>query len=208
VDETLHYNLNWPGGVALGEAQMEARRAGKGWNFRLTLQGAIPGFAIEDRYTSQTNAALCTELLEKDSLHGKRRASETTKFDSAAGKATRTTTIESGPEPGSSQFAVPGCVHDALGYIYSLRRLLARSGKPTEETVYFGAAYRLRLTPVGAETLTLDAGTFTVDRFRARLKGPASEASFDLYFAREPARRLVLARLPLAMGAFTMELVR
>jgi hypothetical protein len=46
------------------------------------------------------------------------------------------------------------------------------------------------------------------DRMVANLKGPASEHTFEMYFARDAARTPVLVKLPLAMGSFSMELVR
>jgi hypothetical protein len=46
------------------------------------------------------------------------------------------------------------------------------------------------------------------DRFSARVKGPASEHSIEIYFARDPARTPVLVRVPFPLGIFSMELVR
>lgn len=45
-----------------------------------------------------------------------------------------------------------------------------------------------------------------VDRMTATLKGPSANVSFEVYFAQDRARRPVLIRVPLPLGAFSMEL--
>jgi hypothetical protein len=41
----------------------------------------------------------------------------------------------------------------------------------------------------------------------AKLKGPASETSFEMFFSDDAAKRLLMVRVPLAIGSFSMELV-
>jgi hypothetical protein len=40
------------------------------------------------------------------------------------------------------------------------------------------------------------------------VKGPKSDFSFEVFFARDPARTPMQIRIPLALGTFTAELVR
>jgi hypothetical protein len=47
-----------------------------------------------------------------------------------------------------------------------------------------------------------------VEHLVAALKGPASEKTFDVYFARDPGRTPVRAKIPTPLGTFTVELVR
>ena len=42
----------------------------------------------------------------------------------------------------------------------------------------------------------------------ATIKGPASEMTADLFFAKDADRTPLLVQVPLAMGKFSMELVR
>ena len=42
----------------------------------------------------------------------------------------------------------------------------------------------------------------------ATVKGPSSEISFEVFFLKDQARTPALVRVPLALGKFTMELVR
>jgi hypothetical protein len=46
------------------------------------------------------------------------------------------------------------------------------------------------------------------DRVVATLKGPASAISFEMFFARDPARTPLLIRVPLSLGMFSLELAR
>jgi hypothetical protein len=45
------------------------------------------------------------------------------------------------------------------------------------------------------------------DKIQASIKGPASDFSVDLFFARDAGRTPVMARIPLPLGAFTVELM-
>jgi hypothetical protein len=46
------------------------------------------------------------------------------------------------------------------------------------------------------------------DKVTCTVKGPNSEVKFDMYFARDPARTPLVIKAPLAMGTFSMELIR
>jgi len=59
--ETLHYSIEWPSGLSLGEASLRSDRTGEGtaatpgWDFELNLDASVPGFAIRDQYHSTAN---------------------------------------------------------------------------------------------------------------------------------------------------------
>ena len=203
--EVLRYNVNWPSGLSLGETQFTARRvSGLSWNFEMTLDAALPGFPIEDRYRAQASSSLCSERLEKNSRHGKRASQEDITFDSSTGKVTRRTV----PKGGSSDFDVAPCARDALTFLYFVRQELAAGRIPGPQTVVFGAPYQIRFDFGGVKPVDVGGARQDADRLVAHLKGPNSELTFDLYFARDAARTLLLARVPLPVGAFTMELSR
>lgn len=199
--EVLRYTANWPSGLSLGEAQLSARQTPSGeWNFELALEASIPGFSVEDRFRSQATGALCSEALEKQIQHGKKKAQEQTLFDRAAGKAKRKTL----PGGGTTELATGACGRDALTLLFQIRRDLAAGRLPQSGTVYFGAAYQLTFTHGGAQKVQgQDA-----DRLVVTAKGPASENKFELWFARDAARTFLQAKVPLAIGAFSLEIVR
>ena len=46
------------------------------------------------------------------------------------------------------------------------------------------------------------------DKIVCHIKGPASDIQFDAYFDRDPARTPLSIRVPLAVGKFSLEIVR
>jgi len=207
TEETLTYNVNWPSGLSLGEAQLKAARAagpqgaGEGWDLQLSLDAAIPGFTVTDRYRSSATTELCSIEFDKKIAHGKKTASEQTKFDQEAGSATRETS-----GGGSSQLRTTPCARDALAFLYYLRRELSQGRLPPPQTVYFGGPYQLRLEFSGRQRLTVGDQQVEADRITASLKGAASETTFEMFFAQDRARRPLLIRVPMPLGTFSMEL--
>ena len=207
--EKLIYSVNWPSGLSLGEAQIESRRtvAGEGssagWRFEFRLEAAIPGFAATDQIRSQADGDFCSIEFEKDSVHGKRKAREKISFDPAKGMATRQTI-----GGGSSQIASGACGRDALAYLYHVRRELAQGRLAGAEPVFFGAAYQMSIQYGGAQRVRTGDTLVDADLLNFTGKGPASTFSFEVLFARDGVRTPLLVKVPLAMGVFTMELVR
>lgn len=209
-EEVLNYTVNWPSGLSLGEGQMTTRRlrppdgAGERLEFTFKLEAAVPGFHVKDEYQSAATPAYCSLQLLKNATHGKKRVHEKTTFDLVRGLAERTT-LGGG---GRSEFAIQPCVKDGLTFLHFVRRELGQGRLPPAQTVYFGAPYQIRIRYLGTLRVR-DAETDTeADRLSVSVKGPASENTFEILFAREEARTPVLVRVPLAMGSFSMELVR
>ncbi|MCX6592637.1 MAG: DUF3108 domain-containing protein [Acidobacteria bacterium] len=73
-------------------------------------------------------------------------------------------------------------------------------------TILFGAPYQISVQFSGTEEVRVNDQRIPTDRLEARLKGPASQSKFELFFARDAARRLVKVRVPLPLGSFSMEL--
>jgi hypothetical protein len=96
-NESLRYNINYPSGLSLGDATMTASKGASGWNFEVTLDAGVPGFAIRDKYRSSTEGDLCSTQLERETSHGSKKTREKTAFDQKKGTARRTTTL---PENG------------------------------------------------------------------------------------------------------------
>lgn len=202
--ETLRYSVNWPSGLGIGEAAIEASRSGDRWSFAFSLDASIPGFAASDSYQSLSSSDFCSLELDKQFTHGKRKGSERTTFDVEAHKATRET-LGGG---GKSDFSVTSCPRDALAFLYYLRRELADGRVPAAQDVCFGAVYRVRVSFTGKQTIRLNDQPVESDRVLASIKGPASESSVELFFARDAARTPLMFRLPLKTGTFSLELVR
>ncbi len=207
-DEALRFNVNWPSGLSLGEVQMNSRRlaAEKGpgqWEFEFVLDAALPGFAVQDRYRAIAGAQLCSLELEKQSSRGKRRSMETSTFNTETGVVTRVTL-----GGGRSEIPLPPCSKDGVTFLYYLRQQLRQGRVPPAQTVLLGASYQVRVQYGGTQSVRIGDASVEADKLVATVKGPASAVTFELFFAKDAARTPVLARVPLSMGTFSMELVR
>jgi hypothetical protein len=209
--ESLRYAINWPSGLSLGEATLRSDRTGDGpdkarqpWSFELNLDASVPGFAVRDDYRSRATSDLCTLELNKDYAHGKRKGQERLTFDQQKNTVTRET-LNGG---GKSELSVSPCAREALTFLQFARRELAQGRLAPQQAIVFGGLYQVRFEYTGTQSIALNERRVDADRVVATLKGPSSNLTLELFFARDAARTPVFARIPLPLGAFTVELVR
>jgi hypothetical protein len=205
-DESLHYNVNWPSGLSLGEATFTAHHKAGAWDLAMTLDAGVPGFAVTDKIRSSATDDLCSLELERDIGHGARKKRETTAFDQKKGEATRTTVFPLGG--GTSTLSFAGCPRDAMAFLYFARRELGQGRVAPPQQVFFGSAYSVRMDYTGAQTITVSDKPSVTDHLVVNVKGPKSSFSLEVFFARDAARTPLLIRVPLSEGTFSMELVR
>jgi hypothetical protein len=205
-DETLHYNVNWPSGLSLGEAVFTAHHKAGEWDLAMTLDAGIPGFAVADKIRSSVTDELCSLELERVISHGGKNTIEKTTFDQNKGEATRTTVFPAGG--GTSTFSIPSSPRDAMAFLYFARRELGQGRVAPAQQVFFGAAYSVHMDYTGAQTITVSDQPAVTDHLVVHVKGPKSDFSFEMFFARDAARTPLLIRVPLSVGTFSMELVR
>lgn len=208
-NEELRYAINWPSGLSLGEATLHGTRlkptpkSGERYDFEFSIDAGIPGFSVADRYRSEASKDFCSIEFDKNVVHGKKKADEKTTFDPEKATATRET-----KDGGKSDLTTPACARDALDFLYFLRRELAQGRLPPRQQVYFGAPYELRLEFAGTQTIKLGDKPVEADRLNASLKGPQSDVGFEVYFLKDAPRTLAMVRVPLAIGTFSMELMK
>jgi len=209
--ETLHYVINWPSGLSLGEATLESgelhEQIGKAevdsWHFSFDLDASVPGFAIRDRYQSKAvGPDLCSTELTKTIQRGSRKSEETDTFDQKAHSVTRQTKAPGG----KSDYSVQDCARDAVTFLQFARKELAGGRLAPQQPVVLGGAYNIRLEFSGTETVKSNGKPVQADRIQATIKGPASEITVQVLFAKDAARTPVLARIPLSLSTFTAEL--
>ena len=204
-DETLNYSVNFPSGISMGEAHTVAKHdAVHGWTFNFSLDASMPGFAILDRFNAFAGPDLCSLRFERSFQHGAKKAKEVTYFDHGRSVAVRST-LEGG---GLSEIPVGLCPHDALSYLYFLRRELGQGRMPPNDTILVGSAYRLSMVYVGEKKLVRYQKQVSTDQVNCTVKGPASEVHLEILFARDPARTPLIVRCPFTLGTFSLELVR
>jgi hypothetical protein len=209
LNEHLHYSINWPSGLSLGESSLRGSRSKASektsgrLNMEFDLDAALPGFPISDKYRSSASEDFCSVEFDKNIVHGKKKAEEKIAFDSEAQTATRQTT-----GGGKSEVKTSSCGKDALTYLYFVRRELSQGRLPPTQTVIFGAAYQIRLEFKGTQMIKLADNPVEADRLTAFVKGPSSDFSFEVFFLKDAARTPALVRVPFSLGTFSMELIR
>jgi hypothetical protein len=204
--ETLHYSINWPSGLSLGEATLRSDHGAKGWEFDLNLDAGVPGFAIRDQYHSTANLDSCSLQLDKTTSRGGRKNEERVTFDPNGTTATREV-VKGDRTGGKADLSVPTCARDALALLQFVRKELAQGRQPPSQPAILGAAYQVRLEYLGTTTVHLGEQQVEADRFRTSVKGPASDFTVELYFAHDALRTPVMMKIPLSLATFTVELI-
>ena len=210
--ETLHYSINWPSGLSLGEATLRSDRTAEGtasapgWDFDLNLDAGVPGFAIRDQYHSTANLDFCSWQLEKKIARGARNSEERVTFDPSKNVATRET-VRDGRTVGTTQISVPICAHDALTLLQFVRKELEQGRLPSAQPAILGAAYQVHLEYLGTTAIRLGNVQMDADRFRTSIKGPASDFTLELFFERDAVRTPVMMKIPLSLATFSVELI-
>jgi hypothetical protein len=195
--------------LSLGEAELSSSTSkssttdGTRLELQFNLDAGIPGFSVSDRYRAAANADYCASEFQRTSSHGSKKADETTTFDGHDGKATRSTS-----GGGKTEMDTSSCAKDALTFLYFTRRELGQGRIPPPQTVYFGSPYEIRLEFGGTQKIQVADKPVDADRFNATARGPSSEINFEIFFLHDAARTPALVRVPLALGTFSMELVR
>ena len=208
-NEQLRYNINWPSGLSLGEAQLHASmskptpEASGALHLEFTVDAGIPGYSVSDQYRSEASPEFCSSEFQRRARHGSKKIDEKTTYDQHAGTASRETS-----DGGKSELKTSSCAKDALAFLYYVRRELSQGRMPPQQTVFFGAPFDIRLEFMGTQRIPLGEAQVEADRVNATVKGPSSEISFEVFFLKDKGRTPVLVRVPLALGMFSMELVR
>lgn len=208
-NENLNYTINWPSGLSLGESHLQSSHgkatadAPDRLQLSFNIEASIPGFQIIDQYHATATDDFCSVEFQKQLRHGSKKAEEKTTFDQHAGTASRET-----KGGGKTELKISTCSKDALTYLYYVRHELSQGRLPAPQTVYFGAPYQIRVEFAGTQNIRVGDANVEADRLSASVKGPSSEINFEIYFLKDSARTPALVRVPLPLGAFTMELVK
>jgi hypothetical protein len=205
-DETLRYKVLWPSRVSLGDAMFSAHHTQSGWNFEVTLDAGVPGFAVKDEYRSTATEELCSQELDRSFSHGPKKTREKTTFDQRNRTAKRVTVLP--PDGGKSDIDIPSCARDALAFVYFARREMGQGRVAPPQTVFFGAGYSVQLQYTGEMTVNVADKPAVTDHVVASIKGPSSSVTAEIFFARDAARTPLLIKVPLSLGTLSVELVR
>ena len=100
---------------------------------------------------------------------------------------------------GKTEIDIPSCARDALAFVYFARREMGQGRVAPAQKVFFGGAYSAQLQYTGEMTVQL-GGEVRGHRSRAWLsvKGPQSDFSVEVFFARDAARTPLVIKVPLS----------
>lgn len=206
-NESLDYVIQWPSGISLGEAHWKATNTGTAanpaWEFSMDFAADIPAFPLSDTYHSAAAGNYCTLRLGREIQHGSRKSSETTEIDTQTKSATRKTA-----GGGESTFDVPDCVRDALTFLFFTRQELVNGHVPSPQTVLLGSPYQVKASNLGDQRITVGGHQLDAERVGFDITGPASNTTAEVFFAKDAVRTPLRIRIPLPMGAFSLELAR
>jgi hypothetical protein len=172
----------------------------------VAVDAGIPGYAVADKFRSSATADLCSLEMQRDLSHGGKKTSEKTTYDQKKGVAQRQTLVPAGG--GKSEINIPSCARDALAFAYFARRELGQGRVPPADKAFFGAAYSVRMDYTGAQTITVGDKPAVTDHLVVSMKGPKSDTSFEIFYARDAARTPLAIRVPVSVGTLSVELVR
>lgn len=204
TDEDLNYSINWPTGIGLGDAHLHAKHSGANWKFELTLDAGVPGFTLKDTYRSDTVPDYCSTAFDRSISHGSRTTLERETVDRERSVVTRAFSKDGS----RSDLPVPACVKDALAYLFYARTEMGQGRVPVAQDILFGGLHPIRVDYVGGPMISVNQKQVQSDQVTCTFKIGAADYSFDVYFARDAARTPLLITVPLAMGKFSMELIR
>jgi hypothetical protein len=204
TNESLRYSIDYTSGLSLGEAVFTATHSTAGWAFEATVNAAVPGFAISDTLRGSATNDLCSTEFSRDLSNGSKKTREKMTFDEKTGKAHRVTTLPS--DGGETTFTIPSCARDALTYVYFGRRELGQGRVPHPQEVFFGNAYSTKMEYLGPQNLIVKDKHTVTDHLVISVKGPKSDFSFEVFYARDAARTPVEIRIPAPAGTLTAKL--
>ena len=110
---------------------------------------------------------------------------------------------------GKSDLHIPTCARDALTFLYFARREMGQGRVPAgrQGLLRLGLRRDAWSTPARMDIPVADKPVMT-DHVNVTVKGPATDFTFEIFFARDAARTPLLIKIPLRVGTFSLELVR
>lgn len=200
--ETLRYDIVWPSGLRLGEAQFSANSNQAGWAFAASLSANLPALTIEDKYSSKTDFALCSTSFKKTIAHGSRKQNEEVEFHQSENQALRRNLAD-----GTTQnLLVPPCARDALTYLYYLRQELAQGRVPPPDDFNFGTQLQLSVSYVETREIEVSGRHQPADRLLVDVAGGEEPINIEIFLGKDEARTPLLIRVPFELGTFSLKL--
>ena len=203
--ERLIYNLLWPSGLSLGEAVVQASRAGKEIHLEASVIADLPQHHVNYTFTAVADEQLCSLRFRQRLREGTHSWDETLEFDQEKHLVRSTKAGKVSERP------IPNCARDPLTLLYHFRRQLAFKQLPigTPEAVgafHLDADYSVRYEAITPETVKLGTKSWEGDRFLITYAGPEGRDSLEVWIRTETSRTPVAVRMSFPLAIFSAEL--
>ena len=201
--ERLRYEIVWPSGLRLGDAEFLANSNQAGWAFSADISANLPAIVVQDKYQSSTDFSLCSTRFAKQVTHGRRNQNEEVEFDQSANTALRKNLADSTTQ----DLVVPPCVRDALAYLYYLRQDLSHGRVPPPDDFNFGPQMQVSVSYVETRKIESRGVMQDADRLLIYVTGGEKPINIEVFLAKDEARTPLLLRAPFELGTFSLRLV-
>lgn len=166
---TLNFNVEWRL-IHAGTAVIEAGDADA--RVKIDSAGLVSTlFKVDSTYTAHYTQGFCAAGTLLDAKEGKRHRQTTVTFDRDRGWATFTERdLVKNEVRRSAQSEIPGCVHEVVGAIQTLRGTPLEPGQSTQIPISNGRhTARVRVEAQEREEVSTPAGVFKAIRYEAGL---------------------------------------
>ena len=203
--ESLHYTINWPSGLSLGEATLRSdhisdkaggEKTNSHWDSALDIDASVPGFVIRDHYESTAGNDLCSTRFEKKYTHGKHSTEERISFDQDQHTASRETVRAEE----KTTFRISSCARDALTFIQFARKELAQGRLAPQQPCCWAPPMTCVSNITGTMTINVGDKKTEADRSSPRSEARQSNLTVEIFFARDAARTPLLAKVAARSG--------
>lgn len=202
--ERLVYKLLWPSGLPLGEAVLNASRAGQEVRFSLTVDADLPQHHASYSFSSTATDELCSRRFRQRSQEGRRSWEESVEFDQERHEARYTRGAQ------VSTVSVPECARDPLTLLYFFRRQIAFQevprGQPHQGVFTLGADFSVNFEVGAAEPVQKKSPAWEGDRYLISYVGPAGRNSFEVWIRPDLSRQPVAIQVTFPLATYTAEL--
>jgi Protein of unknown function (DUF3108) len=203
--ERLTFNLLWPSGLDLGEAFLEASKAGQEIHLKATVAAELPQHRIGYTLDSITDEQFCSVRASETLQEGADMRETSYEFDQEQHVVRRSRDGETTEHP------IPPCARDPLALLYHFRRQLALGQVPigTPEAVgafFLDGDYSVRYEAITPETVGPGSNQWEGDRFFITAGGADGEHRFEMWVRPDNLRTPVAIRIPFPLATFTAEL--
>lgn len=198
--EKLELEIFWPSGVTMGEATLQASNVKDMHFLSASMEVVLPQGRMLYKFTSTTDANLCSREFHQSVERGRKFWEEVTRFDSEAGTASVSR------DGKTREIAAGKCARDPLAYLYYYRAQSAAGKHPSQDSLFLTGPLALTITAKGKEQVKINRIARQADRYQIAYPSETGPGTLELWLDGSARQTPVAIRLPLPLATFSAEL--